>query len=158
MIRIKYIFVFLIVASTSCFSQTTFTNLDSLLSKNFDAINKRDSVSYLALINQSAVFNGKKAKNKSDSLIILQHFTDAFNDLITNLADMTSGADFSVNYSDYEMIHKGQKIPENGTMRIHANMIVNNTFSLKMPMAIVVRNGQFSLESPMTVMFLEGKE
>jgi hypothetical protein len=158
MIKLKYIFVFLVLVSSSSFSQTTFSNLDSLLSKNFQAINNRDSVSYLSLINQSAVFSGKKVKSKSDSLMVLQPFKDAFRDLMDNLADMTSGADFTVKYADYEFIHKGARLPENGTVRIHANMIVNNTFSLKMPMAIVIRNGQFSIESPMTVMFLESKD
>ncbi|MES2762118.1 MAG: hypothetical protein V4677_07925 [Bacteroidota bacterium] len=157
MIKLKYIIVFLVLISSSCFSQTTYNNLDSLLSENFQTVNNRDSVAYLSLINQSAVFTGKKAITRMDSLLILQPFKDAFQDMIDNLADMTSGSDFTVKYANYELINRNSKLPENGTIRLHVTLIVNNTFSIKMPMAIAVKNSIYSIESPMTVMFLEEK-
>jgi hypothetical protein len=157
MIKLNYIIVFLVLTYTSFFSQTTFSNLDSLLNKNFQSVNNRDVVSYLSVINQKAIFDSKKIEKKSDSLLILQPFTDAFQDLIDNLTDMTSSADFTVEYLDYQLLNKSQKLPENGTIRLHANMIINNTFSVKMPMTIVVKNDQYSIESPMSVMFLEEK-
>jgi hypothetical protein len=157
MIKLNYIIVFLVLTYTSFFSQTTFSNLDSLLNKNFQSVNNRDVVSYLSVINQKAIFDSNKIEKKSDSLLILQPFTDAFQDLIDNLTDMTSSADFTVEYLDYQLLNKSQKLPENGTIRLHANMIINNTFSVKMPMTIVVKNDQYSIESPMSVMFLEEK-
>lgn len=158
MIKLKYIIVFLVLTSTSCFSQTTFSNLDSLLSKNFQTINARDSIAYLSLINQVKVFEGKKAKSSADSIFILEPFLNSFNNLIDNLVDITSSLDFTVRYEDYQMINKSAKLPENGSIKIHVNMIVNNTFSLKMPMTIIVKNTYYLIETPMTVMFLEGKD
>jgi hypothetical protein len=155
MIKPNYIFVFFILTSSFCFSQTTFNSLDSLLSKNFQTVNNRDSVSYLSIIDQAAVFDGKKTKSRSDSLEILQPFVDAFTDLVANLADMTSGADFTVKCNEYELLNKNAKLPQNGKIRLHAHLIVNDTFVLKMPMVITVKNSLYSIESPMMVMFLE---
>ena len=91
-------------------------------------------------------------------MLILQPFLDSFSELTDNLEDMTVDPNFTVMYSDYELINRNQKLPENGPIRLHANMIVNNTFSVKMPMHVMVKDGLYSIDSPMMVMFLEGKE
>lgn len=158
MIKLKYIFVFLVLTSTSCFSQITFTNLDSLFTKSFDAVNKRDSVYYLSLVNQTAVFKDKKAKTRSDSAIVLKPFTEAFADLIDELMEMAASPDFVVTYQNYELRNKTMVIPAKGKLPLHVNIVVNDNFVVKMPIVIFKDNDQYFIESPMTVMFAESKE
>lgn len=158
MIKLKHIFVFLVLTSTSCFSQATFTNLDTLFTKNFDAVNKRDSVYYLSLVNQSVLFIDKNIRSKADSLVILKPFTDAFRDLIDELSDMTSSTDFTVKYLSYEFRNKNITSASKGKLPLLVNLVVNDNFVVKMPIVIYTNNGQYSIESPMTVMFAESKE
>lgn len=158
MIKLKYIFVFLVLTSISCFSQTTFTNLDSLFIKSFDAVNKRDSVYYLSLVNQTAVFKDKKAKIRSDSTMVLKPFTEAFADLIDELMEMAASPDFVVSYQNYELRNKTMVIPVKGKLPLHVNIVVNDNFVVKMPIVIFKDNDKYSIESPMTVMFAESKE
>ena len=157
MIKLKHIFVFLVFLSSSCFAQPTFNNIDSLLSKNYQTVNNRDSVSYLSIINQSFIFKDKNLKSKSDSLIILKPFTDAYRDLIDELTEMTSSTNFTVKYIGYEFRNKSMKITHSGSLPIHVQLLVNNTFTIKMPIAVYTEDGRFSIISPMTVMFLEEK-
>ena len=158
MIKLKYIFVFLVLTSTSCFSQTTFTNLDTLFTKKFDAVNKRDSVYYLSLVNQPFLFIDKNIRSKADSMLILKPFTDAFRDLINELSDMTSSTDFTVKYLSYEFRNKNMTTATKGKLPLHVNLVVNDNFVVKMPIIICMNNGQYSIDSPMTVMFAESKE
>ena len=158
MIKLKYIFVFLVLTSASCFSQTTFTNLDSLFTRSFDAVNKRDSIYYLMLVNQMAVFKEKKVKTTSDSLMALKPFTEAFRDLIDELAEMTTSADFTVKYLSSELRNKTMVLPTKGKLPMHVNLVVNDNFVVKMPIVIFINSGQYSIEYPMTVMFAESKE
>ena len=74
MIKLKHILIFTVLTSFSCFSQTVFGNLDSLLTKNFESVNKRDSIYYLSLINQQFIFKNKNLKSKYDSLHIIKQF------------------------------------------------------------------------------------
>ena len=157
MIKLKYIIVFLVLTSASCFSQTTFNNLDSLFTKNFDAVNKRDSVYYLSLLNQSLVFKDKSAKNKADSLVILNPFTESFNLLIASLSDMTTDPDFTVSFLNYELKNK-KTASSNGKIPLHVNILVNNTFTLKLPFVVYVTNGTYSIVDPMMVMFVDTKD
>lgn len=147
------------MSSSYCFSQPTFTNLDSLLTKNFDAVNKRDSIYFLSFINQQIIFKNKALKTKNDSLLILKPFFKAFNELIASLTDMTSNSDFTVSYRDYEFENKKTTgINVNGKIPIHVNILVNNTFTLKMPHIVYITNGLYSITDPIIVMFVEGKE
>ena len=154
----KFIFVSFILISSITFSQTTFNNLDSLLTENFEAVNKRDSVYYLSLVNQPFLFIDKNIRTQSDSLVILKPFTDAFRDLIDELSDMTSSTDFTVKYLSYEFRNKNIATATKGKLPLHVNLVVNDNFVVKMPIVIYTNNGQYSIESPMTIMFAESKE
>jgi hypothetical protein len=155
----KYIFVSFFLISSISFSQPTFTNLDSLLSKNFQAVNLKDSTYYLSILNTSAIFKDKKVITKSDSLMILKPYTDSFRDLINELSDMTASTDFTVTYLDFENVNKRMNIFNvSGKIPLNVNMIINNQFTLKMPFSVYAFDGKFSIQYPMTVMFADGKE
>ena len=155
----NYIFFYFIFISFFSFSQPLFTNLDSLFYKNFEAVNKRDSNNYLSLINQTSIFKSKKAKSRNDSILILQPFSMAFNNLIQSLADMASDSNFVVLYSNYELIKpKKDTINANGKISVRVNLIINNAISVKMPFLIHSINNRFYIDTPMLVMFEESKE
>lgn len=153
MIKLKYILVFLVLASPPCFSQS-FSNLDSLLIKNYEAVNKRDSSDYLSLINQSAIY--KNAKTKTDSLTIIKPFLEAFHDVIDELTEMAMTSDFTVTYSNYEYRNKNNT--KEGRLMLHVNLIINDSFTVKMPFSINAQDGRYTIESPMLVMVVDNKE
>lgn len=153
MIKFKYIVVFIVLTSISCFSQS-FSNLDSLLIKNFDALNRRDSTYYLSLINQVSIY--KNAKTKTDSLTIIKPFLEAFHNVIGEFTEMAMNADFTVAYSNFELRNK--KDAKDGRLMLHVNLVINDSFSVKMPFAINVYNGHYSIESPMLVMVVDNNE
>lgn len=155
MIKHKYIFVFLVLTSTSCFSQS-FSNIDSLLAKQYDALNRRDSTYYLSLINQSAIF--KNAKTKTDSITILKSYTEAFNNVINELAEMAMITDFTVAYAGYEFRNKNASKEKEGRLPLHVKLIINDSFSIKMPVFIDCHSGFYSIQSPMLVMVADSKE
>ena len=157
MIKLKYIIVFLVLTSSSCFSQS-FNNLDSLLSENFKAVNKRDSVYYLSILDQKSLFLNKKIVTKKDSLLALKSFTDSFRNLIDELSDMTVDPNFTVAYSGYEFRNKHMIEVKDGNLSLHVTIILNNNLSVKMPFNVLLRNGQYTIISPMMVMFVESKE
>lgn len=159
MIKLKYIIVFLVFLSTNCSSQTTFTSIDSLLAKNFETVNKRDSINYLSLINQQLIFKNKPSKTKTDSLLILNPFKESFNLIIESITDMTADPYFTVTYIDYECKNKKTVTAKmNGKIPVHVNILVNNTFTLKLPFIVYATNGLYSIIDPMMVMFVETKE
>ena len=155
----KYIFVSFIFISFVSFSQPTFNNIDTLFSKNFNTVALKDSSQYLKVLNHSAIFKGKSAKNKSDSLLILKPFTDAYSDLIESLTEMTLSPDFTVEYSNYECLNK-KIILANAEDKtpIHVNLIINNSFTVKMLFWVTAYKGVYSIETPMIPMFVESKE
>ncbi len=157
MIKLKYIVVFLVFLSASCFSQTIFTNLDSLFTKSYDAVNRRDSVYYLSMVNQTAVFKDKKVKTASDTLTALAPFFESFRDLVDELAELASDPDFSVKYQGYESRNINIATAK-GKLPLHINLVINDNFTVKMPIIIYAENGQYSIQSPMAVMFAESKE
>ncbi len=155
----KYIFVSFLLISSIAFSQPTFTNIDTLFTKNFNTISLKDSSLYLKVLNQSAIFNGKPVKNKSDSLLILKPFTDAYSDLIESLTEMTLSPDFTVEYSNYECLNKKLILANaEGKTPIHVNLIINNSFTVKMLFWVTAYKGVYSIETPMIPMFIESKE
>ncbi len=154
----KYIVVFFIFFSLITFSQPFFTSIDSLLIKNFRAVNLRDSVAYMKLVNQTSLFRNKKNSSGQDSLLLLKPFTNAFSDLIASLADMTLNPDVVVSYSRFELMNQKDTAQKNGKIRMHVELIINNTFAIKMPFIATVSNGQYCIDTPMMVMFLEQKE
>lgn len=156
MIKVKHIIVFLVLMSCSSFSQPLFNNLDSLLTKQYNALNQRDSVYYLSLINQPAVFIN--AKTKTDSLTILKPFTDAFSDVIDELTEMAMNPDFTVAYAGYEFRNKNASKEKEGRLPLHVKLIINDSFMIKMPVFINVHKELYAIESPMLVMVVDSKE
>lgn len=155
----KHILVFFIFISSLAFTQTNFTNIDTLFTKNFNAVNLKDSSLYLKVINQSAIFKDKNAKNKTDSLHLLKPFTDAFSDLIESLTEMTLSTDFTVEYSNYECLNKKLILANSeGKTPLHVNLIINNSFTVKMLFWVTAHKGTYSIETPMAPMFVESKE
>lgn len=156
MIKVKYIIVFLVLISFSSFSQFLFNNLDSLLTKQYNALNQRDSVYYLSLINQPAVFIN--AKTKADSLTILKPFTEAFNDVIDELAEMAMNPNFTVAYAGYEFRNKNESKGKEGRLPLHVKLIINDSFMIKMPVFINTHKELYAIESPLLVMIVDSKE
>jgi hypothetical protein len=155
----KYIFVIFILISSIAFSQPTFNNIDTLFTKNFNTVSLKDSSLYLKVLNQSAIFNEKNPKNKLDSLLILKPFTDAYSDLIESLTEMTLSPEFIVEYSNYECLNKKLILANaEGKTPIHVNLIINNSFTVKMLFWVTANKGVYSIETPMIPMFVESKE
>jgi hypothetical protein len=155
----KYIFVSFILISFIAFSQPTFTNIDTLFTRNFKTVSLKDSTLYLKILNQSAIFKGKTAKYKSDSLLILKPFTDAYSDLIESLTEMTLSPDFTVEYYNYECLNSKLILGNaEGKTPIHVNLIINNSFTVKMLFWVTANKGKYSIETPMIPIFVESKE
>ena len=66
MINAKSIIIFLFLISIRTFSQTHFTSIDSLLTKNFNSVNFKNSGLYTSILNQSFIFNEKKLHTKKE--------------------------------------------------------------------------------------------
>lgn len=155
----KHIFVFFLFISSFAFSQTTFNNIDTLFTKNFNTVNLKDSSLYLKVLNQSVIFKDKNAKNKSDSLLVLKPFTDAYSDLIESLTEMTLSPDFTIEYSNYECLNKKLILANaEGKTPLHVNLIINNSFTVKMLFWVMADKGVYSIDTPMILMFVESKE
>ncbi|MBC7693828.1 MAG: hypothetical protein H7141_00125 [Burkholderiales bacterium] len=155
----NYIFVFFIIISSISFSQPVFSNIDSLLKKNTDALNKRDSVYYLSLLNYSAIFKGKVNLTKNDSLLVLRPFTESFFETIESLKEFGLSPDVTVIYSGYECVFKKTDISKvNGKVHLKVSLILNDSFVVNMLFEVVANNGHYSIESPMKDMFIDEKE
>ncbi|MDF2449609.1 MAG: hypothetical protein K0R26_2113 [Bacteroidota bacterium] len=136
-------------------SQTTFNNLDSLLTKNFKAVGERDSVYYLSLLNQQEIFRNKVVKTKADSLLILKPFTDAFIETHESLKELVLTPDLSVVYSGYESFAKKTDVSTAvGKVRLIVDLVLNDSFVLKFVMDITANKGIYSLDSPLLFMYV----
>lgn len=154
----NYIFIFFILISSISFSQPSFSNIDSLFIKNIRALNLRDSTYYLSLLNQSIIFKGKVVKTKADSLVVLEPFKSAFRNTIESFKEMVLDSDFTVSYSNYESVKKNSDVSQlNGKILFRVNLILNDSFIVKMPFEIIANNGTYSVATPMMVMFVDGE-
>ena len=155
----NYIIAFLILLSSVSFSQPVFSNIDSLLTRNVNALNLKDSVYYTNLFNPSVIFKGKHAATKTDSALILRPFTEAFSDMIESLKEMALSPDFTVAYSGYECAYKKMDLSKaNGRVRLNVSLILNDSFVVRIPLDITAVNGQYSIDTPMLDLFIEEKE
>lgn len=157
--RYKHIFVFLFLYSNVIFSQPTFNSIDSLLYQNFNAVNLNDSALYVSLLNYPNIYSEKNLKSKSDSIQILKPFTNAFNDLVSELSEMAGTPDFNIKYDSYELL--GKRNVNQGTnekLKINVKLLINNNFTVKIPFYIFSNLGKYTIESPMLVMFVNEKE
>ena len=154
MINAKNIIIFLFLISIRTFSQTHFTSIDSLLTNNFNAVNLKDSSLYVSILNQSFIFITKNVKTKSDSIVLLKPYTDAFTHLISELADMAGTPDFTVSYESFELIGKKEiNLQSNDKIKVHVKLLVNINFTIKMPFFVSINQGKYTIEAPMLVMF-----
>lgn len=154
MINAKNIIIFLFLISIRTFSQTHFTSIDSLLTKNFNSVSLKDTSLYISILNQSFIFSEKKLNSKLDSMAILKPFTDAFTLLISELADMAGTPDFTVSYESFELIGKKEiNLQSNDKIKVHVKLLVNTNFTIKMPFFVSINQGKYTIEAPMLVMF-----
>lgn len=152
----NYIIVFFVFISTHFFGQTTFSNIDTLLSKVYHTLNLKDSSQFLALVNQPAIYKDKKIKSKGDSLEILKPYTESYRDLCESIEDMVSSSDFTITYSEYATVNKRPfDLTLKGKTILHVKLIVNDNFSLTVPFMLTANNGVYTIESPLMAMFVE---
>lgn len=150
----KLILVFFCFIQLNCFAQKTFSNLDSLLRKNYKTLSKRDTSAYISLINKAVIFNNKKIKSKNDSLQNIKPFKDAFKKVIEEIGEMVGDKKFTISYLEYETINK-QPINNlaQGKIIIHVKLLVNSKFVINMPFVIVKTNNSYTIDDPMMVLF-----
>lgn len=152
----KYIILVFCFACVTMLSQPTFTSIDSLLIKNFEAINLQDSSYYMSLINQPGIFKDKKFKSKRDSLEILKPFAEAYLDIIDELKDLSGSEDIEVKYDGYNPLNSREfNSTVTGKIIVHVKLIINNTFSVQIPFAIMAYNGVYAIETPLMIMFVD---
>lgn len=154
MTRTKIILFLFCLINLVSFSQKSFTNIDSLLYKNFKTVNSRDTSAYISLINKTAVFKDKKAKSKKDSLIVLKPFKVNYKTVIEKLAEMVGDKKFTVSYLGYETINQ-QPISamRKGKIIIRVKLLVNSTIKVNMPFVVVKNEDIYTIETPMIVLF-----
>jgi hypothetical protein len=150
----KIITIILFLNQFNSFSQKSFSNLDSLLRKNYKMVSKRDTSGYLSLLNKAAIFKEKNAKTKNDSLLAIKPFKEAFKKVIENLGEMVHDNKFTVSYLEYETINM---LPinnlVNGKIIVHVKLLVNSKFIIKMPFVVVKKNNYYLIENPMMILF-----
>jgi hypothetical protein len=152
----KYIIVFFIFISTHFFAQTTFKNIDTLLSKTFHTVSLKDSSQYLAVLNQPAIYKDKKVKSKLDSLELMKSYTEAYRDLYESIEDMVGSQDFTINYNEYIVSNKKQiDATSKGRILLHVKLIVNDSFTVTVPFMLTAEKGIYTTETPLMAMFLE---
>lgn len=148
----------LIAFFITCFSfaQPSFNSIDTLLSKNFEALNADDSVYYVSLLNKPVIYKNKNLKNRSDSLKLLKPFTDAFSDMIDELRGFAGSSDVEVKYESYTSHNtKEYDAKVTGKIMLQVNLLINNTFTVTVPFMIIGYNGLYAIETPMMVMFAD---
>jgi len=142
--------------SSTVFSQPAFTNIDTLLTRNFEAVNLRNVAAYHSLLNTPVIFKSKLSKTKADSVVVLKPFTEAFAEMIRELTDFAGSDDIEVRYENYEPMNtKEYNSKVRGKIIVHVNLVINNTFTVKVPFVIMAYNGTYAIEQPMMVMFAE---
>ncbi len=152
----KYILILCCFSATSFFAQPTFTSIDSLLTKNFDAVNLQDSAYYMSLLNHQGIFKDRKIKTKADSLDVLKPFSDAFSDMIDELIDFAGNDDIEVKYESYDPLNSREfNAKVTGKIIVHVKLVINNTFTVKVPFTIMAYSGLYTIENPMMVMFAD---
>lgn len=151
-----YSLIFFCLLAFASPAQRTFNSIDSLLTKNFEAVSLKDSAYYLSLLNISAIAKDKKLKNKSDTLKLVKPFTDAFSDMSKELRDFAGSDDIEVKYESYtssNTAYYDSKVK--GKIMIQVNLLINNTFTVKVPFFVMGNEGVYTIEHPMLVMFAE---
>jgi hypothetical protein len=152
---IHSLILFCLLASASI-AQPTFKSIDSLLIKNFEAVSLKDSSYYISLLNIPAISKDVKLKTKSDSVKLLKPFTDAFSDMVTELREFAGTDDIEVKYESYTSSNTAYYDTKvKGKIMIQVSLLINNTFTVKVPFFVMGNEGVYTIEHPMPVMFGE---
>jgi hypothetical protein len=155
----NYIFAFCVTVCSVSFSQPTFSNLDSLLTKTFRAVNLKDTVYYYSLLNQDEIFKNKNTATKSDSLLILKPFKDAFLNTIESFKELVLMPDVTVTYAGHESLFKKTDPAKSvGKVRLKVDLVLNDSFMLKFVMDVNANNGTYYLDSPLLFMYIADSE
>lgn len=137
-------------------AQPTFKSIDTLLMKNFEAVSLLDSSYYLSLLNFPAISKGKKLKDASDTLKLVKPFTDAFSQMSAELRDVAGNDDIEVKYESYTSSNTAYYDSKaTGKLLLQVSLLINNTFTVKVPFFVMAHQGIFTIEQPMMVMFAE---
>ncbi len=157
--QLKYIFIFILFSSRISFSQTSFSNLDSLLTHVVASVNAQDSVKFMSLLHHETIYKDKKCKTKKDSLLVLNPFIESYRDLRTSIADLAVSNDYTVTYQGIENIFKlDTSAKTDKKLTFHILLLVNNSFVLKMPMVVNTLNQTYILSNPFMVMFADNEK
>ncbi len=152
---IHSLILFCLLASASM-AQPTFKSIDSLLIKNFEAVSLKDSSYYMSLLNIPAIVRDTKLKTKSDTVKLLKPFTDAFFDMVAELREFAGTDDIEVKYESYTSSNTAYYDTKvKGKIMIQVSLLINNTFTVKVPFFVMGNEGIYTIEQPMMVMFAE---
>lgn len=156
--QLKYIVIFILVSSRISYSQTSFSNLDSLLTIVVETINSQDSVKFMNLLHHETIFKDQPCKTKKDSLKVLKSFMEGYKDLRENIADIVVNNDYTVTYQGIENIFKTDMSAKTDKKLVfHVLLIVNNSFILKMPMVVSAVKQSYVLANPFMGMFVDNE-
>lgn len=152
----KYSLILFCVWASMSYAQPTFRSIDTLLMKNFEAVNLKDSVYYISLLNMPVLSKGKNMKHKSDSLKVVKPFMGSFSDMIRELRDFGGTDDIELKYESYKSSNTAEYDAKvHGKILLQVNLLINNTFTVTVPFFIMGYNGTYAIEQPMMVMFAE---
>lgn len=151
-----YSFILLCLMASASRAQQTFHSIDTLLMKNFEAVGQKDSAYYVSLLNLKKIMPAKGIKSRSDSLKVLKPFTDAFFEMAAELREFAGSDDIEVKYESYTSTNTAYYDTRvKGKIMAQVSLLINNTFTVKVPFMIAADNGTYTIEHPMMVMFSE---
>lgn len=152
----RSIFICFLFTAFNLKSQNSFTNIDTLLQKTFEAVNANDSSKYLALLNYEAIFKNRKSDGATDSAQIVKTFIESYNDFRESIADMVNTNEFTLSYLEYASLFK-KPIDTNtvGKIPLQVKIIVNDTFAIEVMFMLSANKGVYILDSPLAAMFLD---
>lgn len=156
---LNYIVVLFITLTSVAFSQPTFSSIDTLLTKNFRAVNQNDYAYYLTLLNQNEIFKNKNAKTKADSLLVLKPFNEAFFNSVESFKELVLTPEVNVANAGYEGFFKSTDLSQsNGKVRLKVHLVLNDSFMLKFVIDVTANNGIYYMDSPLYFMYIVEEE
>lgn len=151
----NYILIVFLFHSHFFYSQKSYSSIDTLLSKVFQAVNLRDSNLYASRINLTHYFISKKIKSKTDSINLMLEVTNDFKSLIEDFIDMTGNPETKIAFNDYQILSsQNASTLKDGLIRLHVGVLLNNQMIVKMRIVVAKKDNSYSLENPLVSMFL----
>ncbi len=152
----KLLFIIFIFWAHSLISQKMFSSIDTLLFKTFKTVNDDDTIAYLSFVNLPYIFKDKNLQIKKDSILALKPFTEAFTEILDELKELAAGDEINIKYDSYDPLNSREfNATVTGKILVHVKLIVNNTFTVKIPFSIAAYNGLYTIESPFMIMFVD---